>query len=133
MRRKPRPKPRVKPRATFHGNAWAMPSAAAAKAVYATLTKRLLDRDPEDWSLISGFFGGKAFIAFLWEPSFDREMVATVERTVTLADGAELAEPTQGPLLAQLLARRRGLQDKEPFETLVAHHPKGKAFWDLED
>ena len=47
MRRKHRPKRQVKPRATFHGNAWAMPSAAATKAVYDTPTKRLLDRDPD--------------------------------------------------------------------------------------
>ena len=37
---------------TFQGKAWAMPSAAAAKGTYDTLLKRLLPRDPEDWSLI---------------------------------------------------------------------------------
>lgn len=60
-------------------------------------------------------------------------MVATVERTAATAGGAELEEPAKGTLLTQLLARRQGLQAKEPFETLVAYHPKGKPFWHLED
>ena len=33
-----------------------------------------------------------------------------------------------------LLLARVGLQAKEgPFDTLTAHHPKGKPVWDLED
>lgn len=126
-------RPRQRSIHQFHGNTWVMPSPAAAKAVYHTLLNRLLDRDPEDWSLVSGFFAGKPFLVFLWELTFDRQMVATVERTAAIAGGAEMEEPAKGTLLTQLLARRHGLQAKEPLETLVSHHPQGKPFWDLED
>jgi hypothetical protein len=110
-----------------------MPSPAAAKAVYEPLLKRLLECNPEDWSLVSGFFHQKPMLAFLWEPSLDAELVASAARLVTLAGGEELAEEAQQTLLTQILARRAGLHAKEPFETLVAHHPKGKPIWDLED
>lgn len=51
----------------------------------------------------------------------------------TSVGGQELEENAKETLLTQLLTRRVGLQAKEPFDTLTAHHPKGKAVWDLND
>lgn len=117
----------------FHGNAWLMPSAAAAKATYDTLLKRLLARNPEDWSLVSGFFHHQPVLAFLWEPHLDAELVASVAQVATIAGGEELEENAKQILTRQLSFRRRGLKAKENFETLIAHHPTGKPFWDLKD
>ena len=122
----------VRPR-TLQGNTWQMPSAAAAKATYETLLKRLLTRTSEDWSLVSGFFQRRPMLAFLWEPRLDAELVASVARLIVVAGGQELEDEAKATLLAQLRFRRRGLKAKEDFETLVIHHPKAKPFWDLED
>ena len=125
----------IRPRSSraFHGNAWSMPTAAAAKATYDTLLKRLLDRDPEDWSLVSGFFQNKPVLAFLWDPNFNAELVESVARLAASAGGEELEDEAKQTLLTQLSFRRRGLQAKENFESLVIHHPKAKPFWDLDD
>jgi len=120
-------------RVLFCGNAWTMSSAAAAKTTYDTLLKRLLDRDPETWSLVSGFFDRKPVLVFLWTLTLSPRLVATVQRTILTAGGEELAEEAKTMLLAQVLARRAGLEAKEPFDTLVVHHPQGKPFWDLDD
>lgn len=117
----------------FRGTAWAMPSAAIAKTTYQTVLRPLLDRDPEDWSLVSGFFHRKPVLVFLWTLTVPPRLVATALRTIRSAGGVEVDEEAKTTLVTQLLARRRGLQAKEPFETLVAHHPKGKPIWDLED
>jgi hypothetical protein len=117
----------------FRGNAWAMPSAAVAKTTYHTLLPQLLDRSPEDWSLVSGFFQHKPVLVFLWTLAVAPRLVATVQRTIRSAGGEELDEEPKTTLLSQLLARRLGLQAKEPFDTLTARHPKGKPVWDLED
>jgi len=60
-------------------------------------------------------------------------MAAEVARLATLAGGQKMAEEAKTTLLSQLLTRRLGLQAKEPFDTLTAHHPKGKPVWDLND
>jgi hypothetical protein len=110
-----------------------MPSAAAAKTTYHTLLPQLLDRSPEDWSLVSGFFHRKPVLVFMWTLAVAPRLVATIQRTILAAGGTELDEEPKTTLLSQLLARRIGLQAKEPFETMTAHHPKGKPVWDLED
>jgi len=118
----------------FRGNAWVLPSAAAAKTTYQTLLPQLLDRSPEDWSLVSGFFQRQPVLVFLWTLTVAPRLAATVCRTILTAGGQELAAEAKEPLLAQILARRVGLQAKEgPFDTLTAHHPKGKLVWDLDD
>jgi len=60
-------------------------------------------------------------------------LVATVQRTIRTAGGEELDEETKTTLVTRMRARRRGLEAKERFETLIAHHPKGKPWWDLND
>lgn len=120
-------------RVRFQGNAWTMPSAAVSKATYEALLKPLLDRSPEDWSLVSGFFQSKPILVFVWTLMLPPRLVATLQRTILTAGGVELDEEAKTTLVTQLLARRRGLQAKEPFDTLIAHHTKGKPFWDLED
>ncbi len=115
----------------FDGNVWVMPSAAAAKTVYQGLLKQFLDKNPADWSLVSGFFQQQPVVAFLWDPTRNAAMAETVAQAATGAGGQELEEDAKATLLTQLLTRRVGLQAKEPFDTLTAHHPKGKAVWDL--
>ena len=117
----------------FRGSAWAMPSAAAAKASYETALKRLLSRDPETWSLVSALFENKPVVVFVWAPTLLPSLVATVLRTIRAAGGVALDEEAEATLITQVLARRQGLRAKKPFETLIAHHPTGKPFWDLED
>ena len=117
----------------FRGNAWLMPSAAAAKTTYQTLLPPLLDRSSEDWSLVSGLFQGKPVLVFVWTLMVPPRLVATALRAIRTAGGVELDEEVKRALVTKLLARRKGLQAKEPFKTLVAHHPKAKPFWDLED
>jgi hypothetical protein len=131
--RKQKKRSRKRTSQTFQGSAWVMPSAAVAKATYHTVLNRLLPRNPENWSLVSGFFQRKPVIAFLWTLELPPRLVATVQRTILTAGGEKLDEETTTMLVTQVFARRRALQAKEPFETLVAHHPKGKPFWDLED
>ncbi len=117
----------------FEGNVWVMPSAAAAKTVYQGLLNQFLDKNPADWSLVSGFFQQQPVLAFLWDPTRTAAMAKVVAQAATGAGGQELEAKAKETLLSQLLTRRVGLQAKEPFDTLTAHHPKGKPVWDLED
>jgi hypothetical protein len=133
MKRKKRRTHRDKPPLLFEGNVWVMPSAAAAKTVYRSLVNQFLDKNPAEWSLVSGFFSQQPMLAFLWDPARDADMAETVAQAATGAGGVELEEDAKATLLSQLLARRLGLQAKEPFATLTAHHPQGKPIWDLED
>jgi len=111
-----------------------MPSAGAAKTVYKTLLNQFLDQNPSEWSLVSGFFQHQPVLAFLWDPARTAPLADMVAQAATAAGGQELAAEAKDTLLTQLLARRVGLQAKEgPFDTLTAHHPKGKPVWDLED
>lgn len=118
----------------FEGNVWVMPSAAVAKTVYQTLLNQFLDKNPAEWSLVSGFFQQQPVLAFLWDPTHNAAMAKAVAQAATGAGGQELEAEAKETLLTQLLTRRVGLQAKEgPFDTLTAHHPKGKPIWDLED
>ena len=118
----------------FEGNVWVMPSAAAAKTVYHALLNQFLEQYPTEWSLVSGFFQHHPVLAFLWDPTRNAALAKAVERAALHAGGQELEERAKETLLTQLLTRRVGLQAKEgPFDTLTAHHPKGKPVWDLED
>ena len=80
-----------------------------------------------------GFCQRQPVLAFLWEPTRNTPMATEVAQLAALAGGHDMAEEAKATFLSQLLARRLGLQAKEPFDTLTAHHPKGKAVWDLED
>ena len=133
MKRKKKPH-RRRGLQVFEGNVWVMPSAAAAKTVYQSLLNQFLDKNPAEWSLVSGFFQQQPVLAFLWDPSRNAVMAKAVEQAATSAGGQELEESAKETLLTQLLTRRLGLQAKEgPFDTLTAHHPKGKPIWDLKD
>jgi len=107
--------------------------AAVAKTVYQTLLNQFLDTKPAEWSLVSGFFQHQPVLAFLWDPTRNAAMAKAVTQAATGAGGQELAAEAKETLLTQLLTRRVGLQAKEPFDTLTAHHPKGKPVWDPED
>jgi hypothetical protein len=73
-------------------------------------------------------------LAFLWGPTRTAALADTVAQAVNATGGQELEAEAKQTLLTQLLARRGGLHAKEgPFDTLTAHHPKGKPVWDLED
>jgi hypothetical protein len=133
MKRKQKSHRRAGPQ-LFEGNAWRMPSAAAAKTVYHTLLSQFLDQNPAEWSLVSCFFLHHPVLAFLWDPTRTVALADTVAQAAQAAGGQELDAEAKQTLLTQLLARRVGLQAKEgPFDTLTAHHPKGKPVWDLED
>ncbi len=67
------------------------------------------------------------------EPTRNAPIATEVAQLATLAGGQEMEEEAKATLLSQLLGRRLGLQAKEPFDTLTAHHPKGKPVWDLDD
>ena len=69
----------------------------------------------------------------MWDPTCNADMAKAVAQAPTGAGGVELAAAAKETLLTQLLTRRVGLQAKESFDTLTAHHPKGKAVWDLDD
>ena len=117
----------------FEGDVLVMPSAAAAKQVYQALLHQFLDNNPTDWSLVSGFCQNQPVLVFLWDPSRNEAVAARVAQLATDAGGQDMADEAKATFLSQLLARRIGLQAKEPFDTLTAHHPKGKPMWDLED
>lgn len=118
---------------TFEGNMWVMPSIQVAREVYKKLLAPFLDKNSAEWTLASGFFEKHPVLAFLWDPTCNAPMAAEVARLATLAGGQDMAEEAKAMFLSQLLARRLGLQAKEPFDTLTAHHPKGKPLWDLTD
>src|SRR5216684_3782432 len=131
---KPRKKhPRRPSPQMFEGNVWVMPSIQVAREVYKKLLARFLDTNPTEWSLVAGFFQRQPMLAFLWEPTRNAPMATEVAQLATLAGGQDMEAEAKATLLSQLLTRRLGLQAKEPFDTLTAHHPKGKPVWDLED
>jgi hypothetical protein len=133
MKKKRRHATKKKPLLLLEGNVWVMPSLQAAREVYQTLIARFLDKTPAEWSLVSGFFLKQPVLAFLWDPIRDAQMATEVARLALLAGGQVMEDEAKAELLAQLLSRRLGLQKKEPFVTLTAHHPKGKPIWDLKD
>jgi hypothetical protein len=110
-----------------------MPSIQIAREVYHKLLSQFLDTNPTDWSLVAGFFQSRPMLTFLWDPTRTAEMAAEVTQLATLAGGQEMEVEAKATLLSQLFARRLGLQAKEPFDTMTAHHPKGKPVWDLDD
>jgi hypothetical protein len=117
----------------FEGNVWTMPSIQTASEVYHAMLKQFLEKNPAEWSLVSGFFQNQPVLAFLWDPARNADMAEAVAQAATGAGGQELEAEAKETLLTQLLTRRVGLQAKEPFDTLTAHHPKGKPVWDLND
>src|SRR4051812_41862094 len=133
MKKKKRHTRRNKPMLLFAGNVWVMPSIAVARAVYHTLLQRFLEEQPDEWSLVSGFFQQQPVLALVWDPARQAAKALLVAQRATSAGGRELEEPAKTALLTQLLTRRLALQAKAPFDTLVAHHPKGKSVWDLND
>src|SRR5262245_45000639 len=94
----------------FEGQVWHMPSAVVAKSVYQGLLKQFLDKNPAEWSLVSGFFQQQPILAFLWDPARNAEMAKSVALAARDAGGQELEEDAKAALLSQLLARRLGLQ-----------------------
>ncbi|HEX9871892.1 MAG TPA: hypothetical protein VGC99_25500 [Candidatus Tectomicrobia bacterium] len=90
----------------LQGNAWVFASIADAQAVYqSALAKPGFISDQHDSSLKTGFFGMRSVLVFLWGPSLDPELVASVERLVVLRGGNELEDNLKQELLRQ--ARRR--------------------------
>ena len=132
-RRQKQDRRRKKTTPLFRGNAWTMPSAAVAKTTYNAVLDLLLPHKPEDWTLVSGLFDSKPVLVFVWILAVPPRLVATAQRAIRAAGGVELDTEARTTLIPQILARRRGLQAKERFETLVAHHPTGKPWWDLDD
>ena len=117
----------------LQSNAWAFASINDARAVYQTvLAKPGFISDKHDSSLDTGFFAERPVLIFLWGPSMDAELVASVQRLAVLAGGCELEEELKQELLRQIRLRWRVLRPKGPKGgTVIKHHPHGKVWTDL--
>jgi hypothetical protein len=82
--------------------------------------------------LDTGFFAERPVLIFLWGPSMDAELVASVQRLAVLAGGCELEEELKQELLRHIRLRWRVLRPKGPKGgTVIKHHPHGKVWTDL--
>jgi hypothetical protein len=104
----------------LQGNAWVFASIGDARAVYqrALATPGFIS-DQHDRSLKTGFFGMRSVLVFLWGPSLDPELVASVEHLVVLGGGNELEDNLKQALLRQAQLRqarlrRRALRSGRP-------------------
>jgi hypothetical protein len=99
----------------LQGNAWVFACIANAQAAYRrVLAKTEVISDQQDSSLATGFFGKRPVFVFLWRPSMDPELVASIERLAILGGGSELEENLKQELLRQARQRRRGPPSRRP-------------------
>ena len=119
----------------LQGNAWVFASINDARTVYQTvLATPGFISDKHDSSLDTGFFADRPVLIFLWGPSMDAELVATVKRLAVLAGGSELEEDLKQELLRQIRLRWRVMRPKgSKGGTVLKHHPQGKVWTDLRD
>jgi hypothetical protein len=121
----------------LQGNAWMFASIGDARAVYqrALATPGFIS-DQHDRSLDTGFFAKRSVLVFLWGPSMDPEVVASVESLVVLGGGNELEENLKQVLLCQAQLRqarlqRRTLRSRRPRVGTTTHHPQGSTWTDV--
>ena len=119
----------------LQGNAWAFASINDARAAYQTaLAKPGFVSDTHDSSLDTGFFAKRPVLIFLWGPSMDPELVASVQRLAVLAGGNELEKELKQEVLRQARLRWRALRSRRPRGgAITKHHPQGKVWTDLRD
>jgi hypothetical protein len=119
----------------LRGNAWAFPAIGNVRAVYETvLAKPGFISDQHDSSLDTGFFADRPVLVFLWGPSVDAELVASVHRLAILGGGSELDEDLKQEALRQIRLRWRVMKPKgTKGGTVIKHHPRGKVWTDLRD
>jgi hypothetical protein len=82
----------------FEGNVWQLPTAATATAVYQSLLRRFMKKDPAEWSLVNGFFQHQPVLAFLWDPTRNAVMAKAVA-AASFAGGQELEAEAKEELL----------------------------------
>jgi len=122
----------------LQGNAWVFASIADARAVYqSALANPGFISDQHDSSLDIGFFAKRSVLVFLWGPSMDPELVASVERLVVLGGGHELEDNLKQELLRQARLRQarlrgRALRSRRPRGGMMTkHHPQGRIRTDV--
>ena len=112
----------------LQGNAWVFASISDARAVHQrVLAKPGYISDQHDSWLDNGFFAMRPVLVFLWGPSLDPELVASVERLVALGGGNELEDNLKQALLAQAQLRQarrrwRGLRNRRPRDDVMTQH-----------
>lgn len=97
------------------GDAWTYGSINDARAVYHTaLATSGFVSDTHDSSLDTGFFANQPVLVFLWGPTMNPALVASVQRVAVLGGGNELAQEVKQELLRQARLRWRALRGKRP-------------------
>ena len=122
----------------LQGNAWVFAFIGNAQAAYRRMLAKLgFISDQHDSSLATGFFAKRPVLVFLWGPSMEPELVASLERLAILGGGNELEENLKQELLRQARLRQdrqrwRGLRSRRPRGGMMtAHHPQGSIWMDL--
>jgi hypothetical protein len=73
-------------------------------------------------------------LIFLWGPTMDPELAASVQRLVVIAGGHELEDLLKEELLRQAWLRWRAMRSQRPQGgTITKHHPHGKVWTDMQD
>jgi hypothetical protein len=119
----------------LQGNAWVLRSLNDARAVHQTVfaTSGFIS-DTHDRSLDPGFVADRPVLIFLWGPSMDPALVASVKRLAVLASGYELQEDLKQEALRRMRLRWRVMKPKGPKGgTVITHHPLGKIWTDVRD
>jgi hypothetical protein len=119
----------------LQGNAWVFPGIGHARAVHQVIlhTPGFIS-DTHNSSLDTGLFAKQPVLIFLWGPTMDPELVASVQRLAVLAGGLELDEALKQELLRQARLRWRAMWSKRPRGgTITKHHPQGRIWTDLGD
>jgi hypothetical protein len=119
----------------LQGNAWTFASINHARAVYETaLAKPGFIFDTHDRSLDTGFVAGRPVLIFLWGPSMDAALVASVKRLAVLDGGHERQEDAKQEALRHRRRRWRVMKPKGPNGgTVLTHHPLGTIWSDVRD
>jgi hypothetical protein len=122
-------------RSDLQGNVWAFLGINHAQAVYqAILHTPGFIADTHDSSLDTGFFAKQPVLIFLWGPTMDPELVASVQRRAVLAGGHELEDALKQELLRQARLRWRAMRSQRPRGgTITKHHPHGRVWTDVRD
>jgi hypothetical protein len=121
----------------LQGNAWVFASIGDARAVHRrALAKPGFISDQHDSSLDTGFFAKRSVLVFLWGPSMDPELVASIESLVVLGGGNELEENLKQVLLSQAQLRqvrrqRSTLRSRRPRVGTTTHHPQESTWTDV--
>ena len=118
----------------LQGNAWVFRGIDHARAVHQVIlhTPGFI-ADTHDSSLNTGLFAKQPVLIFLWGPTMDPELVASIQRLAVLAGGHELEDVLKQELLRQARQRWRTMRSQKPHGgTISKHHPHGKVWTDVQ-